>query len=494
MADDKKTKLSITIAAVDRVTAVVRAISARIGSLAAPAKAGIKGLGGAFRSLGGIVSKVGSVIGDVLGKIPLIGGVIAGVVGGATAALVHLVGQFDDLGDKAERLGVGVDFLASTEYAAEKAGTTVEVLDNGLKSLSENMGQLRAGTGRLKSFLDKVSPALERQLKAAKSNEEAFDLLANAMAKLQDPAKRAALAQKALSDSALAPLLAKGAKGLQEMRQRYLELAGPQQEAADQAGQVDDAMHDLHASLDGVKAAIVVGLAPAMKIVVKRMSDWFVAHRADVTEFAKKLGDELPGAMQKVVTTVGQALEKLGKFFGVLGDIYDKIKEIYEYGDTKKQAKKLATQVPQAQRAALASQARTNATLISGGRRGLLSGIGSLVGVPLANTDIGRSATEKVLNLAGVGPGLLRNDFITGKFHQEFAKQLDAANGFSSHAAVNVPITGKVLDIFKLPTAQENSSKITVDFTNAPRGTRVSADPKSTADVDLNVGYQLVTP
>jgi hypothetical protein len=34
-------------------------------------------------------------------------------------------------------------------------------------------------------------------------------------------------------------------------------------------------------------------------------------------------------------------------------------------------------------------------------------------------------------------------------------------------------------------------AKVTVDFANAPRGTRVTTDPQSTADVDYNLGFSM---
>jgi hypothetical protein len=43
-------------------------------------------------------------------------------------------------------------------------------------------------------------------------------------------------------------------------------------------------------------------------------------------------------------------------------------------------------------------------------------------------------------------------------------------------------------------TGAPQQAKITVDFANAPKGTRVSTDPKSSADVDLGVGYQMGSP
>jgi hypothetical protein len=83
---------------------------------------------------------VGSAIGDVLGKVAMIGA----AVGAAVAGMLALVGEFDELGDKAEAIGVSVDFLAQMRYAAQRSGAEVGDLDSGLQALSKSLGQARA--------------------------------------------------------------------------------------------------------------------------------------------------------------------------------------------------------------------------------------------------------------------------------------------------------------------------------------------------------------
>ncbi|HEY6037147.1 MAG TPA: hypothetical protein VIV58_22865, partial [Kofleriaceae bacterium] len=41
------------------------------------------------------------------------------------------------------------------------------------------------------------------------------------------------------------------------------------------------------------------------------------------------------------------------------------------------------------------------------------------------------------------------------------------------------------------PEVLKQAAKITIDIKNAPKGTRASVDPSSTADVDLTTGYQM---
>jgi hypothetical protein len=310
VAGDKETKLSIVIRTVDKATAKLKAIADKLDAVTKPVRDFTEALG-SVREKSGLDSVVdgfkgvGGAVMDVLGKIAMIGGVI----GAATAGLLSLIGGFDDLGDKAEAIGVSVDFLASMRYAAEKSGAEIEALDGGLQAFSTSLGKARAGTGRMATFLNKVNPALLKQLKGAKSNEEAFALLGDAMARLEDPAKRAALATATVGDASLAPMLARGAKGIKELGDEYIATAGSQEDAAKAAGATDDALKGLHAATDGVKAALVSGLAPALTIIIEKIKAWLVGHRGDVKEWAASLGKKLPAAYRDARRS-GEVLER----------------------------------------------------------------------------------------------------------------------------------------------------------------------------------------
>lgn len=491
MADEKKTRLSIVIRAVDAATAKIKAINDRLDAATKPTRDFKKALGelreksGLDDVIGGFKG-VGSAITDLLGKLLLVGG----VVGAAVAGLLHLVDGFDELGDKAEAIGVSVDFLAQMRYAAERSGASIESLDGGLQAFSKSLGQARAGTGRMTSFLKKVSPALLTQLKGAKSNEEAFNLLAGAMAKLEDPAKRAALAQAALGDASLGPLFSKGPKGIKELRDRYAELAGSQEGAAAEAGKVDDSMKDLKASTDGIKAALVEGLSPALKVIVDQLREWFTEHRGDVKEWAAELGQRLPAAFNTLVGFIRGAVGTLASFF----DSGTKIK------------------------IALAALA----AVIVGP---VIGAVGAL-GIALLTSPIGPWVAGLGLAAALVikywGPikeffGALW-DGITGVFEAAWDKikyivdkVIDAAKfikdqltGFGpladdidkvraqAGAGLRSDIGAQALAATQDTRTFNSAAKITVDFANAPRGMRAKADPQSSADVDFSVGYQML--
>lgn len=555
---DKETKLSIVIRTVDWATAKINKINERLERL----NERIAAVGKPFRNFGDALSKfgktsglnnvidgfkgVGSAVGELVGKMFAVGGVVAGVAAG----MFKLIGDLDDLGDKAEAIGVSADFLAQMRYAAERSGAAVEQLDGGLASFSKNLGQARANTGKMAKFLEKVSPALLAQLKAAKGNEQAFDLLAGAMAKLEDPAKRAALAQATLGDAALGPLFVKGPKGIKDLRDRYLELAGSQEGAAGEAGKVDDAMKDLKASTDGIKAALVEGLAPALTEIVQRLRTFFTENRARIKEWAADLGKRLPGAVSKLIDIFGSIVDAARPFV----DSATKLK-IIGAALAAVIAGPLISSIVALGRALIATpigMVITAISLLSAGIvllvrhwdeiidalgpfgrllravGGLVVSTAKLIGTimePVAGaimaawsplktffevlwssiTTIFEAAwnaikvvvdgiTDAVEAVTGVvdkiGGAITGGIDVQKLIAQEQTKQGSAASVFRPKFLDGRPdIREQAAAVIASRTAE---ARVTVDFANAPRGTRVQADPQNTATVDMSIGYQML--
>jgi molybdopterin converting factor small subunit len=494
---DKKTHLSIVIRTVDKATAAIRAIHERITRMTAPIRALGARMVDSFKGVGSALSGVTSAIGGLLSKIPLVGGIIVGTAGAAVAGLMSLVDGYDELGDKAEEAGVSVDFLAQLRYAAEKSGASVEQLDGGLKGFVTSLGQAKAGSGRMAAFLNQVSPALLKQLKAAKNNEEAFGLLAAAMEKIKDPAKRAALAQKTLGDASLAPLLARGAKGIEELRARYAELAGSQEEAVEKSGEVDDAMKDLRASTDGIKAALVTGLAPALKVIVERLRNWFVKHRGDIAQWAADLGEKLPGAIRSVVAWVERAVGRLKSFFEVMAKIYNKVDafihlertqqenaerkrrvEFYKKANTDKSLTAEELEAGALLKVTQEDELRERIKAQAAGINWVEANDSARFGTANRTTMYSPEELRALVGTIGMGSGS------KGIENLELITQAITAAG-GARGDVSGQTRGAMARL------RDQKAKIEIDIKGAPAGTRASVDPQSTADVDLSTGYQL---
>lgn len=502
---DKESTLAIVIRTVDNATAGLKSINAKIkslGVLAAPVQLVGERFGALGKEIGAIgstlgipklasgVKGVGSAVGDLAGKLAVVGGIAAGFAVAAGRELLDLVGHFDDLGDRSERLGVTNDFLASMEYAAEKAGAPLEALDNGLQAFSENLGAARASTGRMTAFLQKVSPALLSQLKAAKSTEGAFRLLADAMAKIEDPAKRLKLAQATVGDAALAPLLAKGSAGLLELQGSYIALAGSQEDAAEKAGAVDDSMHDLKAASDGVKAALVAGLSPAIKTIIEQITEWLSGHRDDVRRWAEDIGKKLPGAVSAVVDAVKGAVAFVGNFVDSIGGW-----KVAALGVAAVLSGPLIGAVIALGAAIAASPI---GAFIMGASA--LIAAGQLFSKSDEQKQTESDAETRLYRMRrGLNPdGTAPKEYSVRDAINAANAEINLAVGRQQPNAVAGGTTSALFDpalrdlsSLALPGAQQQQAIIKVDFANAPPGTRVTADPRNTATVDMTTGYQL---
>jgi hypothetical protein len=531
VADKKETQLSIVLRTVDRATAGIRAVAARLDAITKPFKDFKTAFGDLRESSGldqvaGGLKGVGSALGDVLSKLALVGG----LAGAALAGVLHLVEGFDDLGDKAEAMGVTVDWLAQMRAAADESGSSVEALDKGMQGFVVQLGMARAGTGKLAAFLKATNnPALMASLKAAKSNEEAFDLVADAMSKLTDPAKKAAAAQKIFGDASLAPLLTKGSTKIKELRDEYLKTNGSMQGAVDAAGGVDGAMKKLHVATQGVKAALVEGLGPAIEDIVKQLAAWLTGHREDIKQWAEDIGKKLPGAVDAVVEAVSDAVDFVLEFVDAIGGwknaalavvavmLGPLIKAVVSLGIT------LMTTPIGWVIAGLA--AITAALALCGdGFRAVIPAIvavgAALLGMPGVAIVSGIVAAATLViehwePIAEFFGGLWEGvkdvfsqalDFIMGIVD----KVVDAVNTvkdaigtvFESSSIADEALArakgerpaseviGRTVQNMSAIRAS-SEAKVTIELPNAPRGTRANIDPRSTADVSTNVGNQM---
>lgn len=508
---DKKIPLTIVLGTVDKATAKLNAISKRLDAITKPTRdfgkalskfgesSGFNAVSEGFKGVGGAVS-------DIIGKVAVVGGLIAA----AALGVLSLVDHFDKLGDTAERLGTSADFLAAFRFAAERAGAPIEGVDEALQSLVTNMGAAKAGTGRMLKFLNQISPTLAKQITAANSLEEALGLLADAEAKLPDAARRAKLAQATLGDAALAPLLARGASGVQELLTKYHELAGSQGDAAEAAGKTDDALKNLGAAGDGVKAVLVTGLAPALTTVIDKMTAWLVDHRGDISRWADDIGKRLPSMVDKLVVSITDAVAWIDKFvdgiggwkvaaLGVAGVIAGPlVAAIVSLGVAM-------TSTPFGIfLAGLAAIALFQADLRAGGgprssksfdAEEALIGNGLPGEKPL--TDVDRRLMQ-----SGALPKSRRFTIEQGRdqaLRREADANIEATRARDAASGINAPqlpaspgVTMSALQELMGTTPRgPQEVAIKVDFANAPKGTRVTADPRTGSSVDMTVGYQM---
>lgn len=511
---EKQVPLSIIIRTVDKATAGIQHINEKLDALTRPTREfgkALKELGekSGFNRLSEAFGEVGKASKETF--IKLLEG--AAIIGETTHLVLEMVEGFASLNDAAERTGTSVDALAGLRYAASKSGADIEKLDQGLQTFVVNLGGVKAGTGKLTKFLGEVAPTMLRQLKATRTTEEALGILAAGMEKLTNKSKQLKFAQEALGDASLAALFHRGPAGIKELTDAYAKLAGPQQEAAERAAKVDDALKDLHASTEGVKAALVTGLSPALSEIINKLAQWLSGHREDVERWAADLGTKLPGAVQDLVAWTGRAYDKVTSFVEAIGG-------------WKVAAGALAAVMTSDLIVALVALGGALTTtpvgIVITGLAAIAAGIAVVTKETRAFSSFvdEQAAKAKKLKyeptdeeLAAEGMRNTREQArreaysrVTGKSMDDIAYEASYTpswemNQLYDEAMRHEQVQNRIAH--QLPPLLGNSAypqagprdrdqaKITIDIKGAPAGTRATIDPSSTANVDLSVGHQM---
>jgi hypothetical protein len=253
--------INIVIRATDQASAQFTAISTRARTMGEQTSA-------AFRAAQG----------------PLI--VLGGLIGGSVL-------QFGRLGDQVQKMalrtGFSTEALSELRFALGQSGSSIEGFE--------------AGVRRMASFIDDATAGLSTQTRALEalglsladlqglSAEDTFFRLATAMAQVEDEVTKAALAQDVFgrSGTQLLPLLNAGADGMAALRQEARDLGlVMDQEAADKAAAMQDAIDSARQSLNGLAIEIGGTVAPAVTAIARGFS-------------------ELPSVLQTVAVTAAAA-------------------------------------------------------------------------------------------------------------------------------------------------------------------------------------------
>ena len=210
-----------------------------------------------------------------LGKVAL-----AGFVGGLTSGLVGQLGQIPSafgaavqsgldfagsLGEQAQALGVSTKLLQEFRYAVEQNGGTFEDADNALGKFSITLGKAFDGGKQATAAFAKLGIDI-KQLQAA-SDSERFEMVADAIARIKDPAQQASAAVAIFGKGARAiiPTLQAGADGFRRQAEEARQLGLILSDSAIQnADKVADKIQALNRALEAKIASAVAENAEAI--------------------------------------------------------------------------------------------------------------------------------------------------------------------------------------------------------------------------------------
>ncbi len=314
-------KTEFVISAVDRATATIERISARLDATVAPASR----LAGAFGKLtnafglGAVKSAVGSVTESLTGLAKAsvgIAGVYSGTIGSIMAFARHSADAADKVGDLSERYHIATKDLQVYGALMEEAGVgSVEDAAASLGKLQKAMSEAMSGGKDQAAAFAGVGISLQ-QLKNMKPDEVIATIADAFKGSNRDLEKNAVLLELfGKGGSAWMSIMDKGGSAI---RERYAQMVADGRilsaEQIEQADRYDKAWRRMSGTLEGVKTALGLQLSEKLQPLVESIQKWIVANRELIRSkfdtFLEKLPEIIALAQDLFVGlwTVTQAL------------------------------------------------------------------------------------------------------------------------------------------------------------------------------------------
>lgn len=328
----KEFPLSVIIRGVDRVTAPMRAIAGAVGRFD-------KMIGAKFRAFGdkmglpvltAAAGRFGNALGDLGARLLKVGAGITAVVGLAVAGAWRVVSSFAEAGgeinDVSRSIGISAEKLQEWRYAAKQNGVEIEEFDRGVQILSRNLGKAFRGKGPA-DLLQAMGVKLKGVNGQFRTTEELLPQIADKLAKIKNPATRAAAAAELFGRSgvALLPMLLDGSKGLADYAKRARELGIVlSNEAVAQTDEFGDKVDDAKAALTGMRNTIGTALLPVLTKLTERFTDWLINIRPRLQAWFENFATNLPSQIEGLIKLFDDLREKVDPVVKVFGWLADK--------------------------------------------------------------------------------------------------------------------------------------------------------------------------
>ncbi|GIK17587.1 MAG: hypothetical protein BroJett003_25510 [Planctomycetota bacterium] len=251
-------------------------------------------------------------------KLGALGSAALTFLGGTVKAFVDTGDALDEM---SARTGVSVETLSELGWAADLAGADLETLETGLRKMQKVVTEAATGSKSATEALARLGLSVTDLVNL--NPEQQFKLIADRLSKIQDPTQRAALAMEVFGKSGtrLLPLLADGAKGLEEYQRKARELGlTVSTETAKDAAALADTLDTLWRVLK--QSAFTIGAALALTF--KDLGDAVTRVVVRVTEWLKQNKALIVTALQvaAAVTAVGVGLIVAGTLISGVGAVF----------------------------------------------------------------------------------------------------------------------------------------------------------------------------
>lgn len=240
----------------------------------------------------------GGAVSELKGGLTSLQGILAGVgvtlSAGAFVALVKSsADSIDHIGKLSDRLGVTTESLLTMHHAADLAGISAEEMDGALSKMLQNLGGAQSSEdgGKIGDALQQLG--LSAKYLANIDTDKALGMIADGMAKIQNPAQRAAAAVAIFGKAGqkLLPMLMEGSRGISKARED-LEKSGGMFSRADalRVEAANDAITRLKLTTQALGQQFAIQLSPFIEAAADKLRDMATNGTGMAEKVTKGLG------------------------------------------------------------------------------------------------------------------------------------------------------------------------------------------------------------
>lgn len=271
---------------------------------------GVKDVGDEAKKAEKKASSFADVLKGSLAAQAIVAGVkaVANGIKSMFGALNDSAASLGELSDNAAKVGMSAEALQSWQYAAKMAGLETSQLIDAMKKQQTVFSSAKLGNADLADTYAKIGV----DITTLTSAEGGFQAVINGLASCKDETTRNAVANKIFGESYanLAPLLALGASGIGELRQKAYDLGIVMSEDAVNAGDaLSDELDTLGIVVDATKAKLVSGMVPAMRTYITEAERTLGSQKTQ--QSLKSLGSSIGEITGKALNLAASVLPKL---------------------------------------------------------------------------------------------------------------------------------------------------------------------------------------
>lgn len=236
--------------------------------------------------------------------------VCAGALAGVTVATQQLVSKTIEAGDRvdkmSQKIGMSRQAFQEWDYIMSQNGGSVESLQMGYKTLTNQMANVNKGSKESTAIFKKLGVSVKDSNGQLRSQEEVFNDSVRAIQRIKNPTEKAIISNKLFGKSAIdmKPLLNQSAESVDALRQKANDLGMVMSDdTVDGAVKLQDTLDTMQRTFNGLGMYIGSQFLP----IVQSISDKIIANMP-----------QIKASVTPIVTGITNALKFLADNINIL--------------------------------------------------------------------------------------------------------------------------------------------------------------------------------